>query len=63
MVMLYKDPNGEKVFSDNEEKMKQVTTMLEGTPLGESEIDSLKAKIKHLEGVIDEYQVCIHEYL
>ena len=58
MVMLYRDPNGEKIFSDNEERAKQVTSMiLEVTPLGENEIDNLKTKIKHLEDAVIEYKV------
>ena len=57
MVMLYRDPSGEKVFSDNEDKVKQVTSILEGTPLGENEIDNLKTKIKHLEAAVTKYEV------
>ena len=56
--MLYKDPNGEKVFSDNEGEVRQATK-LSGTPLsGESETDILQKKIKHLETMMSEYQVC-----
>ena len=59
MVMLYKDPNGEKVFSDNEEEVRQATTKLSGTPVsGENETDILRKKIKHLETMMSEYQVC-----
>ena len=57
MVMLYKDPNGERVFSENEEKAKQVTIILAGTPMGESEVEELKAKIKSLEAEIAEHKV------
>lgn len=57
MVMLCKDPNGEKVFSKNEEKAKQVSTMLEGTPLGENETDNLKQRIKQLEDIVAGYKV------
>ena len=57
--MLYKDPNGEKVFSSSEEKARQMSSILEGTPLGENEFNNLKKKIQHLEDVVAEYQVCI----
>ena len=57
MVMLYKDPNGERVFSDNEGEIRQVT-ILEGTPLGENKVDGLKKRIKHLENMINEHKVC-----
>ena len=57
MVMLYKDPSGEKVFSGNEEEVRQITR-LDGTPLGsESNVDGLKKKVKQLETMIDEYKV------
>ena len=55
--MLYKDPSGEKVFSGNEEEVRQITR-LDGTPLGsESNVDGLKKKVKQLETMIDEYKV------
>ena len=57
MVMLYKDPNGERVFSANEGEGRQVT-MLDGTPLdSENDVDGLKKKVKRLETVINEYKV------
>ena len=55
--MLYKDPEGERVFPDNEDAV-QVTTMLGCVPPLDNEVDSLKKKIKHLEDVITEYKVC-----
>ena len=63
MVILYKDPNGERVFSDNEEEVRHVTKLtLNGTQLnGESETDILQKKIKHLETMISEYQVCANQ--
>lgn len=57
MVMLYKDPNGERVFSCNEGEIGKAT-MLDGTPLSsESDVDGLKRKVKHLETMISEYKV------
>ena len=57
MVMLYKDPSGENVFSDNEGEVRHITR-LDGTPLGsENNVDGLKKKIKQLETMIDEYKV------
>ena len=57
MVLLYKDPNGERVFSDNEEERRQIT-MLDGTPLGsENGVDGLKKKVKQLETMVTEYKV------
>lgn len=57
MVMLYKDPSGERVFSANEGEGRQVT-MLDGTPLdSENDVDGLKKKVKRLETMINEYKV------
>ena len=57
MVLLYKDPNGERVFSDNEGERGQIT-MLDGTSLGsENDVDGLKKKVKQLETMINEYKV------
>ena len=57
MVILYKDPSGEKVFSDNEGEVRHITR-LDGTPLGsENNIDGLKKKVQQLETMIDEYKV------
>lgn len=57
MVLLYKDPKGERVFSDNEGEGRQVT-MLDGTPLvSENGVDGLKKKVKQLETMINEYKV------
>lgn len=59
MVILYKDPNGERVFSDNEGEVNHATKLkLNGTLLnGESETDVLQKKIKELETMIGTYQV------
>lgn len=57
MMMLYNDPNGEKVFSENEYNAKHVSTVLPCAPPEESEVDKLRAKIKQLETEIDEYKV------
>ena len=57
MVLLYKDPKGERVFSDNNGEVGQVT-MLDGTPLSsDNDVDGLKKKVKHLETMINEYKV------
>ena len=57
MVRLYKDPNGETVFTAHEEAL-QITTAL-GGQLGEvsSEINSLRKTIKQLEDTIVAYKV------
>jgi hypothetical protein len=59
MVMLYKDPSGERVFSDNEAEVRKAAK-LNGTLLGcenEADAHSLQIKIKSLEAMISEYQV------
>ena len=58
MVMLYKDPSGEKIFSDNEGEVGKATN-LNGTLFDpEKDTDLMQIKIKHLETMISEYQVC-----
>ena len=58
MVRLYKDPEGEGVFTAHEEAM-QVTTVLgvSQPQLSDNESDSLKKKVKQLEDIIVEYKV------
>ena len=62
MVMLYKDPSGERVFANDEVEVRK-GTKFNGTLLGyEKEIDVLQIKIKSLEAMISEYQVVAIEY-
>lgn len=61
MVRLYKDPNGETVFTAHEEGL-QVTAALGGGPqvqsqVGEGDMESLKKKIQLLEAIVLEYKV------
>ena len=55
MIRLYKDPNGETVFTAHEEAL-QITTVL-GDPQLNNELNSLRKKIKQLESTITEYKV------
>lgn len=55
MIRLYKDPNGETVFTAHEEAL-QITTAL-GDPQLNNELNSLKRTIKQLEATITEYKV------
>ena len=61
MVRLYKDPEGEHVFTAHEEAM-QITTAL-GVPqampsqLPENDTDLLKRKVQKMEEIIKEYKV------
>ena len=61
MVWLYKDPEGDKVFSDREDPG-QVTAVLSPTgvqsQIGEKDIDQLNKKIGQMENIIAEYMVC-----
>lgn len=61
MVRLYKDPEGEHVFTAHEEAM-QITTALGGPQapppqLPENDIDLLKGKVQQMEDIIKEYKV------
>ena len=61
MVRLYKDPEGEHVFTAHDEAM-QVTTALGGPQasspqLPENEVDLLKRKVQQMEDIIKEYKV------
>lgn len=59
MVRLYKDPDGENVFTAHEEAM-QVTIVLGVGPqpqLGENELDCLKKKVQQMKDIITEYKV------
>ena len=55
--MLYKDPRGERVFSDNEIEAGNATKLNGTLHSCERETDVLQIKIKHLETMITEYQV------
>ena len=55
MIRLYRDPNGETVFTAHEEAL-QITTAL-GDPQLNSELNSLRRTIKQLEDTITEYKV------
>ena len=55
MIRLYKDPNGETVFTAHEEAL-QITTALGDAQLN-SELNSLRKTIKQLEATITEYKV------
>ena len=55
MIRLYKDPNGETVFTAHEEAL-QITTAL-GDPQLNSELNSLRKTIKQMEATITEYKV------
>ena len=61
MVWLYKDPDGEKVFSHYDDPGR-VTAVLSPTSvqtqIGENDIDHLKKKIEQMENIITEYMVC-----
>ena len=57
MVRLFKDPNGETVFTAHEEAL-QITTVIGGHhPQFNEEVASLRKKIKQLEDTIMEYKV------
>ena len=61
MVRLYKDPEGEHVFTAHDEAM-QITTALgvpQATPsqLPENDTDSLKRRVQQMEEIIKEYKV------
>lgn len=73
MVRLYKDPEGERVFTAHEEALHVATVQLQGAPqspvpqLQESEVDLLKKRVQQMEGIIKEYMVtatnhCIQLY-
>ena len=66
MVRLYRDPEGETVFTAHEEAL-QVTAVLGGPQAQLSEcnreLDGLRKKVKQLEDTIVEYKVCINLYL
>jgi hypothetical protein len=55
MIRLYKDPNGETVFTAHEEAL-QITTAL-GDPQLNNELNSLRKTVKQLESTITEYKV------
>ena len=61
MVRLYKDPEGDNVFSGREDPG-QVTAVLSPTgvqsQIGEKDIDRLNKKIGQMENIIAEYMVC-----
>lgn len=57
MVMLYKDPSGVRVFSDNEVEVGNAAKLNGTLHSCEKETDVLQIKIKHLETMINEYQV------
>ena len=70
MVRLYRDPEGENVFTAHDEAM-QVTGALGGAPqahsqVGENDIESsqvhLKKKIENLEEIVTEYKVSFYIY-
>lgn len=57
MVGLFKDPNGETVFTAHEGAL-QITTVIGGHhPQLDEELASLRKKIKQLEDTIVEYKV------
>ena len=56
MVRLYKDPKGETVFTAHEEAL-QIATALHRDPPSNSEVNSLRRRIKQLEATITEYKV------
>ena len=66
MLILYKDPDGEGVFSAHDDPV-QATTVLGGPPAQCSELqeenDNLRKKVKQLEDTISEYQVIKHNDL
>lgn len=65
MLSLYKDPDGEGVFSAHDDPG-QVTTVhvVGGPPAQQSELqkenDNLRKRVKELEDVISEYQVNVY---
>ena len=68
MVRLYKDPEGERVFTAHEEAM-QITNVKGGpreqgpSQQGENEIDLLRRKVQQMEDIIKEYKVYMRVWL
>ena len=66
MVRLYRDPEGETIFTAHEEAL-QITAVLGGPQAQPNEcsheLDTLKKKVKQLEDNIVEYKVYIDLYL
>ena len=61
MVRLFKDPNGETVFTAHEEAL-QITTVIGGHHSQHNEeLVSLRKKLKQLEATIVEYKVYNHQ--
>ena len=61
MVRLYKDPNGETVFTAHEEVLQITTAIAQGGQLNQLEVADLRKHIKKLEDTIAEYNVHISE--
>lgn len=62
MVRLFKDPNGETVFTAHEGAL-QITTVIRGHhPQLNEELASLRKKVKQLEDTIVEYKVFMMSY-